>query len=204
VTAPRLVLASGSPRRSVLLHQMGLAHEVHPARIDEAHRSGEGYLPHVERLAREKAEAVAAEHPGALVVGGDTVVVLEEEILGKPADAADAVRMLLTLAGRSHAVLSGVALVGPHGTLSAVDRAEVRFRRFGRSEAEAYVATGEPMDKAGAYGIQGRGATLVDSIEGDYYSVVGLPLARLVDLLERAGWRYAFGSLEPTTTDSSS
>ncbi len=194
---PRLILASGSPRRSELLDQMGLAHEIRPARVDEDYGEGEGYEQHVERLAREKAEAVASGAPGSLVVGGDTVVVRDGMILGKPSDPDEAVAMLLSLAGRTHTVLSGVALAGPHGTLSAVGRAEVRLRAFGGEEARAYVATGEPMDKAGAYGIQGLGAALVEGLDGDYYSVVGLPVGRLLDLLAEAGWRYAFGSLEP-------
>jgi len=195
--SPRLVLASGSPRRSELLDQMGLTHEVRPAYLDEAHRTGESWEDHVERLAREKAEAVASEATDALVVGGDTVVVLDGEVLGKPADGNEAIGMLLSLSGRSHTVLSGVALVGPHGALSSIGRAEVRFRTFGVEEARAYVATREPMDKAGAYGIQGLGAALVEGLDGDYYSVVGLPVGRLLDLLAQAGWRYTFGSLEP-------
>ncbi len=199
---PSIVLASGSPRRSILLHQMGLAHEVHPARVDEAYLEGEAWPEHVERLARQKAEAVAPEHPDALVVGGDTIVIHDDRLLGKPDGAEQAVEMLLSLSGRAHEVLSGVAVAGPDGTVSSVGRAEVRFRAFGRAEAEAYVATGEPLDKAGAYGIQGLGAALVDAIEGDYYSVVGLPIGALLDLFEKTGWRYAFGTLEPIRTSS--
>ncbi len=195
--APRLVLASASPRRSELLDQMGLAHEVWPASVDEAYEDGETCARYVERLARAKAGAVARTRTDTLVVGGDTVVVRDGLLLGKPERPRDAVAMLLSLAGRSHTVLSGVALAGAHGMLSAVGEAEVRFRSFGAETAERYVATGEPMDKAGAYGIQGFGAALVDSIAGDYYAVVGLPLARLLGLLEQAGWRYAFGRLEP-------
>jgi nucleoside triphosphate pyrophosphatase len=120
-------------------------------------------------------------------------------ILGKPADDAEAVSMLLGLAGRAHEVLSGVALAGAGGVTSAVGWAEVRFRTFDRSVAEAYVASGEPHDKAGAYGIQGLGAALVEEIHGDYYTVVGLPIGLLVGLLAREGWRYTFGSLEAVT-----
>jgi septum formation protein len=126
-------------------------------------------------LARSKAEAVATRHPGALVVGGDTVVVQGGRVLGKPADAEDAVTMLLSLSGESHDVLSGLALCGGGRTVSEVARAQVRFRGFGEAEALAYVGTGEPLDKAGAYGIQGLGAALVEEIRGDYYSVVGFP-----------------------------
>ncbi len=193
----RLILASASPRRADLLAQLGLRAEVVAAHVDESYLSGESPEAHVERLALLKAETVARDAPGALVVGGDTVVVQDGRILGKPEDQEAAVSTLLALAGRTHEVFSGVALVGPHGALSAVGRAQVRFRAFGASEARAYAGSGEPFDKAGAYGIQGMGAALVDEIRGDYYSVVGLPIGLLVDLLGRAGWRYAFGSLEP-------
>jgi septum formation protein len=191
------VLASASPRRADLLRQLGLEPEVRPAHVDESYLGGESPRQHVERLARTKAETVAAEAGAALVIGGDTVVVRDDHVLGKPVDDAEAVSMLLSLAGRSHEVLSGVAVAGPHGVVGAVGRAEVRFRAFDRALAEAYVASGEPRDKAGAYGIQGLGAALVEEIRGDYYTVVGLPVGLLIELLGRAGWRYAFGSLEP-------
>jgi len=176
---------------------MGLDAEVAPADVDERYFEGEAPEAHVERLARTKAETVAVRHPGALVVGGDTVVVDGSTVLGKPADADEAVTMLRSLSGREHRVLSGVALCGPSGTVSAVGRAVVRFRSFGEADARAYVATGEPMDKAGAYGIQGMGGALVEEIRGDYYTVVGFPVGRFVELLARVGWRYAFGGLEP-------
>ena len=191
--APAIVLASGSPRRRRLLEQIGLAFEVRPAAIDETALPGETAVAHVERLAVEKARAVAAERPDALVIGGDTEVVLEGEPLGKPADTGHAVEMLLRLQGREHRVESGVAVVAPDGrVLSAVVGADVRFRPFDRALAEAYAATGEPLDKAGAYGIQGRGAVLVESIRGDYFTIMGLPVARLVRLLEALGYRYDF------------
>jgi len=176
---------------------LGLEPEVRPAHVDETYLPGESAEAHVERLARAKAEAIARSEPGALVVGGDTVVVDGVRILGKPRDEAEAVEMLLALAGKSHLVLSGIAVAGPAGTTSAVGRARVRFRAFGPGEARAYAATGEPMDKAGAYGIQGLGAALVEAVDGDYYTVVGFPIGRFVELLERSGWRYAFGSLHP-------
>jgi len=198
----RLILASASPRRAELLRGLGIEPEVVPAHVDEAYLPGESPEAHVERLARLKAETVARNAPDALVVGGDTVVVLDGRILGKPEDDEAAVSMLLALSGHTHEVHSGVALAGPHGVLSTVGRAEVRFRGFGPAEAGAYAATGEPRDKAGAYGIQGMGAALVEEIRGDYYSVVGLPIGLLVDLLRRAGWRYAFGSLEPAPPGS--
>jgi septum formation protein len=185
-----------------LLRQLGLDAEVRPAHVDERALVGELPRAHVERLACAKAEAIASDLPDALVIGGDTEVVLDGRVLGKPADDGDAVAMLLELAGRAHEVLSGVAVAGTHGMLSGVGRAKVRFRDFDRTFAEAYVASGEPHDKAGAYGIQGLGAALVEGIEGDYYTVVGLPLGVLLQLLTGAGWRYAFGSLEPGTPSS--
>jgi len=202
VSHVRLILASASPRRAELLRRLGIEPEIIPAHVDEAYLPGESPEAHVERLARLKAETAARSAPGTLVVGGDTVVVLDGRILGKPEDDEAAVSTLLSLAGRTHQVYSGVALAGTHGVLSAVGRAEVRFRDFGRAEAGAYAATGEPRDKAGAYGIQGMGAALVEEIRGDYYSVVGLPVGLLVDLLRRAGWRYAFGFLEPAPPGS--
>jgi septum formation protein len=144
-----------------------------------------------------KAEAVVAPGRPELVVGGDTVVVRDDGLLGKPRDEEEAVSMLLSLAGRDHRVLTGIAVAGPAGTVSGVGEARVRFRAFGASEARAYVATGEPMDKAGSYGVQGLGAALVEEIRGDYYSVVGFPVATFLELLRRSGWQYAFGRLEP-------
>jgi septum formation protein len=196
VKAPRIVLASASPRRRELLERLGLAVEVRPAHVDETALPGEQPRAHVERLAREKAEAVAAAAADALVIGGDTVVVLDGEIVTKPADREEAVAMLLGLQGREHRVDTGVAVAAPGGrTAAAVVSAEVRFRPFDRTMAEAYVGTGEPLDKAGAYGIQGYGSVLVEEIRGDYFAVMGLPVARLVRLLEELGWRYDFGGL---------
>lgn len=196
---PPLVLASASPRRTHLLAMLGLAHEVWPAHVPEEPLVGEEPDAHVRRLAGEKASTVARDRPEALVLAGDTVVVRDGAILGKPVDPGDAVRMLLSLAGRDHVVASGLALAVPGGAVHVrVDRARVSFRPFREADARAYVATGEPLDKAGAYGIQGRGAALVDRVEGDYHTVVGLPVSGLVKLFEAAGWRYVFGRLEPT------
>jgi septum formation protein len=195
MAAPRLVLASGSPRRADVLRQLGLAPEVRPADVDETYLPGETPPAHVERLARAKAGLVSAREPGALVVGGDTVVVIDGRVLSKPSDADDAVATLVSLAGRTHEVFTGLALAGGHGTTTTVARAAVRFRPFDRDVARRYVETGEPLDKAGAYGIQGLGAALVDSIDGDYYCVVGFPVGAFIDLLARAGWRYDFGRL---------
>jgi septum formation protein len=195
--SPPLVLASASPRRADLLRMLGLSFTRLPADIPEAPFEGEDPAGYAGRLSSEKARAVAALRPDALVVAGDTIVVLDGEILEKPADEDDAVGMLLRLQGRSHVVFSGVAVAAPGGQVeSAVERTEVTFRAFDEATARAYVDTGEPMDKAGAYGIQGYGATIVRSVNGDFFTVVGLPLARLAELLERVGWRYRFGGLE--------
>jgi len=164
--------------------------------VDEAYLAGETPTEHVDRLARAKAEAVAGGPGSALVIGGDTVVVDGTRVMGKPASDQDAVEMLLSLAGREHHVLSAVAIAGPSGTVSRVVKTEVRFRNFSEAEAIAYVATGEPADKAGAYGIQGLGAALVEEIRGDYYCVVGFPVAAFLGLLFEIGYRYAFGRLE--------
>ncbi len=195
---PRLVLASASPRRAELLRRMKLHPEIIPADVDERYLAGEEPEAHVERLARTKAEAVALRVPDALVVAGDTIVVRDDVILGKPVDQDEAVSMLLSLAGREHLVLSGIALRSPEGTVSGVGRATVLFRDFGEAEARAYAATGEPLDKAGAYGIQGMGGALVEGIVGDYYTVVGFPVGRFIELLARQGWRYAYGTLKAT------
>lgn len=200
MTAPALVLASASPRRADVLRQLGLTFTVHPARVDETYLPGEGPAAHVERLAREKAEAVAARVPGSLVVGGDTVVVDGERVLGKPADAAEAMAMLRSLAGRTHRVLSGLALAGPGGRVSGVSETEVVFRDADEELLAAYAATGEPLDKAGGYGIQEAGAALVAEIRGDYYTVVGFPVPLFMELLARGGWRYTFAGLEPHDT----
>ena len=192
---PRLVLASASPRRRDILRQLGLEPEVRPADVDETMRPGEDPGAHVLRLAREKAERVLQREPGALVLAGDTVVVLDGQVLGKPGDEAEAVAMLESLSGRTHEVLSGIALAGGHGMLDTATRTVVRFRAFDRDTARRYVATGEPMDKAGGYGIQGLGAALVEEVDGDYYSIVGLPVAALMRLFRLAGWRYDVGAL---------
>ena len=198
--APRLVLASTSPRRTAILDMLGIPHEVLPGSVPEDYQADETPQAHVERLARAKALRGAAERSGCLVVAGDTVVVLGDGVLGKPADAEDAVRMLLRLSGRTHSVHTGLALAEPNGALhSLVSTTEVAFRAFDRELAQAYVRTGEPMDKAGAYGIQGRGAALVSGIEGDYYTVVGLSVTGLMTLLERAGLVYRFGRLVPSS-----
>jgi septum formation protein len=197
--APELILASQSPRRRELLALIGLAHEVRPADIDESYLDGETPEEHCERLARGKATALEGSVPGdAVIIGSDTIVVVDGVVLGKPSDANDAARMLRMLSGRSHTVLTAVAVMR-HGTLeSAVERVAVTFRALDDAEIRAYIATREPMDKAGAYGIQGYGATIVSRIEGDYFAVMGLALNLLVRLLARVGLRYEFGRLLET------
>lgn len=194
---PALVLASGSPRRTALLSRWGLAHTVDPARIPEEVMDGEGVEDYVERLARAKATLVAGRHAGSLVLAGDTEVVLDGRILGKPRDAEDAVEMLRSLSGRTHRVVTGLALADTGGVRSRWDAATVTFRDLTDLDIRTYVATGEPLDKAGGYGIQGLGGALVTRVEGDYHTVVGLPVSGLVALLAEAGWRYAFGALDP-------
>ena len=172
---------------------LGLKFTVEPADVSETVVPGETAEPHVERLARDKATAVASRHAGVVALGGDTVVTLDGDILGKPSGPKDAEVMLLRLAGRTHTVASGLALALPSGdVLSGVTTTDVTFRPFSLEFARAYVATGEPLDKAGAYGIQGLGAALVTEITGDYFAVVGLPVALLLTLLKESGWEYTF------------
>jgi septum formation protein len=195
MSATRVILASASPRRRELLSLVGIPHVVEPADIDESYREGEEAPQHAERLAREKAATVAARHPDAVVIAADTIVLIDGLVLGKPSDDADAERMLAMLGGQTHVVLTAVA-VAYHGELRAgVESVRVAFRRLTRERIRAYIATGEPMDKAGSYGIQGYGATLVERIDGDYFAVMGLALSRMVDLLAELGVRYDFGPL---------
>jgi septum formation protein len=186
-----LILASQSPRRAELLRNAGIAFEVRPADVDESLRAGELPLDYVQRLAREKALAVlATSGEGSLVLGADTTVVIDGESLGKPADAAEARQMLARLSGRSHQVITGVCLARHvNGELLAEVGAEVTEVEFSAMRAEeiaGYVASGEPMDKAGAYAIQGRASRWIPRIRGCYFNVVGLPVARVAEMLERA------------------
>lgn len=195
VRPPRLILASGSPRRRQLLEQLGLAFEVRPSDVDERLLAGEGPAEAAERLARAKAEHRA--DAGSLALGCDTLVAHGEAVLGKPDSAREAAAMLERLSGEEHTVHTGIALASPGRVESAVEATRVWFRQLSASECAEYAATGEPLDKAGAYGIQGFGAAIVDRIEGDYFNVMGLPIRRLLQLLEAFGWRYAFGTLQP-------
>lgn len=198
-----VVLASSSPRRRDLLNLIGIPHEVRPANIDETMRPREAPRRYTERLAREKASAIAVRDPGLITIGADTVVVVNRKVLGKPTDPDDAARMLGMLSGREHTVITAVAVARGRKLRSAIEEVRVKFRRLREGEIEAYIATGEPMDKAGAYGIQGFGATMVERVEGDYFAVMGLPLARLVGLMRDVGVTYRFGELA-TSGDKSS
>ncbi len=192
---PRVVLASSSPRRRELLTLVGIAHEVMPADIDESYLRGETPPAHAERLALGKAAKIAAIAPDAVVIGADTIVVVDGDVLGKPASESQAATMLRRLSGRSHGVITAVAAVWRGKTASAIEEVHVTFRPLTEHEIAGYIATGEPMDKAGAYGIQGYGATIVERVDGDYFAVMGLAVNRLVRLLERLGLSYEFGPL---------
>jgi len=186
-TSIPLILASASPRRRELLAQAGFTFEVITADVPEIRKPGEDPIRFVTRLAREKAEAVLAREdipPNALILGADTIVLLDEEVLGKPQDAADAARMLRLLSGRSHQVITGVCLAKGRERQRAAEVTFVRFITLSDEEIEAYVATGEPLDKAGAYAIQGRAGRWVPRIHGCYFNVVGLPLALVSSMIE--------------------
>lgn len=185
---PPLILASGSPRRRQLLAMLGIPIEVRPASIEEIRRANEEPVTYARRLARDKALAIA----GDFVLGADTIVVLDGDVLEKPVDAEDAVRMLGRLQGRRHEVVTAVALAAGGRVLEAQDRTAVFFRPVTEAQLRAYVATGEPMDKAGSYGIQGPGAALVERIEGDFFGVMGLPIRLVLQLLREAGRPYDF------------
>jgi len=191
---PRVILASQSPRRRELLTLIGVPHDVRPADIDERYLPGESPHAHAERLARGKAAKLQTDD--AVVVGSDTIVVVDGDVLGKPKDQADAARMLRRLSGRSHIVSTAVAVAWRGRLESGVEEVNVTFHALSDTDIAQYVATGEPMDKAGAYGIQGFGATIVARVDGDYFAVMGLPLQRLVLIFARLGLRYPFGPVE--------
>ena len=205
VTAPVVILASASARRAGLLQQIGVPHRVVPAQIDERRAAGEPIEDCVRRLARNKALEVqvalsavagAATAVEFAVLGADTVVVIDDDLLGKPRDRADALAMLARLSGRWHQVLSAVALASANGMQCSLSRSEVRFRELRERECALYWDSGEPCDKAGAYAIQGLGAAFVQELRGSYSGVVGLPLFETARLLAEAGvpvWGSAAG-----------
>jgi septum formation protein len=184
----KLWLASKSLRRAEILRGVGWDFEAIAANVDETQNASEDAISYVKRLATKKAEAIARKFPGDLVLGADTVVVIDGEILGQPRDDGDAGRMLRLLSGRWHMVLTGVALVrfgNPPRVLVEHGTTRVRFYQMSADEIAWYVSTGEPRDKAGAYAIQGRGALFIEGIQGDYFNVVGLPIRLVYDLSRR-------------------
>ena len=185
--APVVRLASVSPRRRELLAQIGVPHVVTGAHIDEAVHAGERPRDYVQRMARTKAQAVWEQHRELPVLAADTTVVLDGAILGKPLDRADALRMLSQLSGRTHEVLTSIALACPQGLSMRMSVSAVRFRPLGAEEISAYWQTGEPQDKAGAYAVQGLAAVFIESLSGSYSGVMGLPLFETAELLRAAG-----------------
>ncbi len=192
-TSPSIILASGSPRRRELLGLLGLRFEVRPAADEETPQPNEEPTAFTVRAARAKAELVAENHPRSPVLAADTVVEIDGRILGKPISTSDARAMLRMLAGRTHRVHTAVALMVNSRCRSLLDTAEVRFRLLDDATIDWYVATTEPMDKAGAYAIQGAGGLLVESVTGSPQTVIGLPIHRLPALFEESGidyWHY--------------
>ncbi|HKR66867.1 MAG TPA: Maf family protein [Thermoanaerobaculia bacterium] len=204
----KFILASASPRRKQLLASIGLDFDVFPSHVPEVHQKGEAPEEYVARLSRDKAGAIAKEHPSRWIIAADTTVVLRDELLEKPVDAADAARMLATIAGETHFVYTGVTLQNAELGYRETRVAETEVRILPMSEADIdwYVRTGEPLDKAGAYAAQGAGAVFIDSIHGSYTNVVGLPLATLFQMLRKAvdGWQLTVGGseTEPNATDN--
>lgn len=187
-----IVLASGSPRRRQLLEMLGIPFRIVAPDTDETLQPSELPEGYVTRLARAKAQGVAAREPGAVVLGADTTVVLRGRMFGKPATPDAAVEMLRQLRGRQHQVMTAVAVASDGRVEHALDVTDVIFRQLTDDEIAAYVATGEPLDKAGAYAIQGKGAALVEGIRGDFFGVMGLPLRLALELLGRFGIPYRF------------
>ncbi|MBI2681848.1 MAG: septum formation inhibitor Maf [Acidobacteriales bacterium] len=183
-----LILASGSPRRRELLTAAGIAFTVQPADVPEIQKPGEAAAAFASRVATEKARAVAGARPGSFVLAADTIVVVDGAVLGKPRDAADAARMLRMLSGREHEVTTGVCLIQPDGSvLAETVTTVVRFVPLTDSDVAGYIASGEPMDKAGAYAIQGLASRWIPEVRGEYANVVGLPIARVWKILKAAG-----------------
>jgi septum formation protein len=185
---PELILASSSPRRQELLREIGIPFQVHAANINEDQLAGEAPIAYALRLAQEKAQVVSKQYPQSYVLGADTIVVIDGEVLGKPIDDADAARILRRLSGRTHEVTTAVSLVAP-GTLAETraSTTKVYFREIAEAEIQQYVAGGEPMDKAGAYAIQGGASRWTDRIEGEFSNVVGLPLSLVTEMLKTTG-----------------
>ena len=182
---PKLLLASSSPRRSQILEMIGWPFDLGPIEVDESLRDGESAREYVARLAEAKARASAAVHAHRPVLAADTTVVVDEHILAKPVDVEDGKRMLRMLQGRWHQVLTAVALLGGKTTEVDVEMTEVRFAPMSEAEIDWYVSTREPMDKAGAYAIQGKGSRFIEGIKGDYFNVMGLPVRLLYEMIRK-------------------
>jgi septum formation protein len=187
-----LILASSSPRRKALLQNLNLSFEVLSKNVDECFSPDLQPSDIVMELAQRKAQAVFKERPEAFVIGSDTIVVFQGQILHKPADEADAVRKLRMLSGNRHEVYTGVSILSPHGNACFFEKTEVLFWELTDDEILSYVQSGEPLDKAGAYGIQGYGSMLVKKIDGDYYAVVGLPVSRTIRELKKLGYKMPY------------
>lgn len=182
---PKLILASGSPRRSEILNSVGWEFTKIVADVDETEFAGEDPAEYVQRLAKTKAEAVAVNYPDSLVLGADTTVVIDEQIIAKPIDWDDARRMLKLLSGRTHEVLTGVAIAKNGQTLVGLQRTKVKFVELNDEQVEFLVEFGEPLDKAGAYAVQAQAALFIEGIEGDYWNVVGLPISLVYELVKK-------------------
>jgi septum formation protein len=185
----KLILASRSPRRSELLRSLGLEFEVSPSRVEEITDPGQSPEQNATKIARDKARWVARQNPGCYVLGADTMVVLDREIIGQPTDEEDACRILSKLAGKQHRVITGVVLITPEAQeYETAVVSTVTLKPVSENEIRSYIATGEPLDKAGAYAIQGEGSFLVEAWEGSWSNIVGLPLEALTGLFQQAGF----------------
>ena len=187
VNLPQIILASGSPRRSEIMESVGWKFIKDVPDIDETELPGELPDVYVQRLARTKAETIASRHKGEIVLGADTTVVIDDQIMGKPLDVADAKRMLTMLSGRWHQVLTGVAVVRNGNTLVGLQRTRVKFAEMSEAEIVFLVRHGDPLDKAGAYAVQAQAALFIEGIEGDYWNVVGLPISLVYRLILEKG-----------------
>jgi septum formation protein len=183
----KIILASKSPRRKKILEQVGLNFEVAASDFDESQIEFETPQEMVEKLSFEKAKVIAQRNPGAIIIGADTVVIFRKEIIGKPKSKADAVRILKLLSGNTHEIITGFTVIEDKKSITKHITSKIKFKKLNEDEIKAYVATGEPMDKAGGYGIQERGGLFMENITGDYFNVVGLPISALAEVLKEFG-----------------
>ncbi|HSU25778.1 MAG TPA: nucleoside triphosphate pyrophosphatase [Pyrinomonadaceae bacterium] len=187
IKLPKLILASGSPRRAEIMKSVGWDFEKDVPDVDESVIDGESPEDYVVRLAKTKADVIAKRHTGEMVLGADTTVVIEDQIIGKPLDIDDARRMLEMLSGNWHEVLTGVAIVNNGGKNTGLQRTRVKFAEMNANEINFLVELGDPLDKAGAYAVQAQAALFIEGIEGDYWNVVGLPISLVYDLVKGVG-----------------